>query len=148
MKKLNFKKYKLKRKKSKHKTEWQEWGEKLTKYYGKNCYWLFWKYDLWRIKTYFKELEGDYDFTHLLAKLNKTMDKKKVAQRILNHYYKGDHGHALKMLRMSRSLLGEKAYKFLSDKLAEDTVEKAQLVMGGKIIKELNLLCIIKRIKT
>lgn len=140
MKKLNLKNYKIKRKKSKHKTEWQEWGEKLTKYYRKNCYWIFWKHDLWKIKTYFaeQEREGDFDLTHLLAKLNKAkkMNKEKIAQRILDAYYEGDKKRAFKLLKMSKGILGDKAFNFLKEKLSEDIIDEAQLVLGGKIIKE------------
>lgn len=118
MKKLNLEKYTLK--KSKHRYQWQEIAEEMTTWFGRNCYWLFWKFDESIIRTEFGvcKLEGYQDLSHLLFKLNNNhMDKKKIAQRIIDDFKKGKKEDALRSLKMSRGIIGEKAFNYLLEKL-------------------------------
>ena len=51
--------------------EWKELGKELTDYFGKNCYWLPWKFPIWKIRQQFKtiqELEKK-DFKYFIGML-------------------------------------------------------------------------------
>lgn len=63
MKKLNFKNYKIKEKKN-----WKDKAAELTKYYGRNCFWLFYRFHPYKIEQAYKKAleEGDTDFTHFM----------------------------------------------------------------------------------
>ncbi len=38
-----------------HTTERQELGKELTVYFKKNCYWIMWRFEMWKIRSAFKE---------------------------------------------------------------------------------------------
>ena len=39
--------------------EWKEMGKELTAYFGKNCYWLPWRYEKWRLYEKFKAIKTE-----------------------------------------------------------------------------------------
>lgn len=52
-------------------TEWKEMGKELTAYFGKNCYWLPWRYEKWRLYEKFKAIktEGKKDLAYFIGML-------------------------------------------------------------------------------
>ena len=68
MKKIEFKRYKIKKK-----DPWQKRAIEMSKYYGKPVFWVFYKFHPWKIKKVFEELKmkGDKEFSHLMQKLRK-----------------------------------------------------------------------------
>jgi hypothetical protein len=56
--------------KSKPSTEWQELGKELTAKFGKNCYWILWKYPIHKIYEALKVV-GDKDLKYFIGILNK-----------------------------------------------------------------------------
>jgi hypothetical protein len=68
--KLNIKRYK---KESQPSVEWKETAKEMTAYFGKNCYWLPWKYEKWKIYEKFKQIkeQGKKDLGYFLGMLNK-----------------------------------------------------------------------------
>lgn len=53
-------------------TEWQEVGKELTEYFKKNCYWLPWRYELWKIREAFKVAkESNKGFNYFLGILKR-----------------------------------------------------------------------------
>lgn len=137
MKKLKFNISKYKKPKSKHKTQWQELGEELTNYFGVNCYWVLWKYDTGRVRTEFGvcKQEGIFQLKALLYKLNNNhMNEKKIVERILEAYNKGDIRSALNQLKMSKSILKKVTWDYLYNRMEPDVLKKAQNVFGGEIV--------------
>lgn len=49
--------------------EWKEIGKELTAYFGKNCYWIPWKYEKWKIYEKFKAIKetGKKDLGYFLG---------------------------------------------------------------------------------
>jgi hypothetical protein len=66
--KLNLKRF---RKEEKPSVEWKEMGKEMTAYFGKNCYWLPWKYEKWKLYEKFKAIktEGKKDFKYFIGML-------------------------------------------------------------------------------
>lgn len=53
-------------------TEWQELGKELTEHFKKNCYWLPWKYELWKIRAAFKVVkDSNKSFNYFLGILKR-----------------------------------------------------------------------------
>lgn len=52
---------------------WQIAGKAMTKFYDKNCYWVFWKHKRIDIERAWAiaQNEGDKDFTHLLNNIKR-----------------------------------------------------------------------------
>ncbi len=50
---------------------WQEVGKEISTFYGKNCYWVFWKYQEQRINRAFHMAQkaGDRDFSHFIQNI-------------------------------------------------------------------------------
>jgi len=67
MEKIKFEKYKIKKKKN-----WKDKASELTKYYGKNCFWLFYKFHPYKIEQAHKKMieEGHTEFRYLLQRLH------------------------------------------------------------------------------
>ena len=68
--KLNLERY---RKEKAPSLEWKEMGKELTAYFGKNCYWLPWKYEKWKLYEKFKAIkqEGKKDLKYFIGMLKK-----------------------------------------------------------------------------
>lgn len=66
MKKLNLSGYKVKKKQ-----HWQDKAIEMGRYYGKNVFWMFFKFHPYKIERAQKEMieEGNTNFQHLLQKL-------------------------------------------------------------------------------
>lgn len=67
MQKLTIKSYKIKPKQN-----WKDKASELTKYYGKNCFWLFYRFHPYKIEQAHKQMieQGETDFRYLLQRLN------------------------------------------------------------------------------
>ena len=54
-------------------SEWQTLGKEMTAYFGKNCFWLPWKFEMNKIYEKFKEIQklGKKDFKYFLGMLKK-----------------------------------------------------------------------------
>jgi len=54
-------------------TEWQELGKELTAYFKKNCYWLLWRYPIWKVRAQFKAIQdlGKDDLKYFIGMLKK-----------------------------------------------------------------------------
>lgn len=44
-------------KETKKSTEHQEFAKELTEYFGKNCYWLPYKFEMWKLREKFKSIK-------------------------------------------------------------------------------------------
>ena len=59
-------------------SEWQELGKEMTKHFGQNCFWIFWKFEMWMIREAYKSA-GDKGYRYFLGALNK--HKREYEQR-------------------------------------------------------------------
>lgn len=41
----------------KNSTQWNELGKELTNYFHANCFWISWRYPMWKIREKFKEIQ-------------------------------------------------------------------------------------------
>lgn len=50
---------------------WKEAGKEMTAFFGKNCYWIFWKFKRENIERawHIANKEGDREWTHFLNNL-------------------------------------------------------------------------------
>jgi hypothetical protein len=42
--------------------EWKELGKELTAHFKKNCFWIPWKYEVWKIREAFKERDKGFEY--------------------------------------------------------------------------------------
>ena len=48
--------------------EWTYLGTEMTKYFGTNCYWVAWKFPMWKIKEKFAfTKDNNKDFKYFLG---------------------------------------------------------------------------------
>jgi len=120
-------------KKTKHKYQWQEEAEKLTKHFGQNCFWVFHKYDSWWInKSYVHCVEKNKPFGYFLGLLNgyaKTPCK--IIDEIRKLYVKKDKAKILEVIKKFGWKLTDaeqlKIMKSINEKELLDKLRKAYI---------------------
>lgn len=50
---------------------WQEVSKPITQFFGRNCYWVFWKFPEGKVMRawHIAQKESDHDFTHFMQNI-------------------------------------------------------------------------------